>query len=128
MTGVTLSALTPSALLLALVALIVGAFLSGKIVSGKVADSRYKAYEAQIARDNAARVTEVERVRLFHNDEMTRARADAADWRDVARAKDAVNAEQTRQISELVEGARTTHAIVRSIPVGSARREGEGSE
>lgn len=128
MTGAALSTLTPSALLLALVALIVGGFLSGKVVSGKVADSRYKAYEAQIARENAAHILEVERVRLIHSDETLRSRADTADWRDVARSKDIVLAEQSRQISELLEGARTTHAIVRAIPAGSARREGEVNE
>ena len=51
-----------------------------------------------------------------YDSELKRTAEDRDDWRDVALSKDVTILEQSRQISELLVGTRTTHAIVQALP------------
>lgn len=83
-----------------LVLMIVVSFMRGWIVPRSTLRDRTAAYEKEIGR-----VTD-----------------DGNDWRDSSLAKDAVIFELNRQNGELLEGTRTTNALLRALPKGGERR------
>lgn len=64
--------------------------------------------------------------------ELGRSIDDGNDWRDSSLAKDTVIFEQSRQMGELLEGARTTQAVLKALPsrggAGNGRRGQTGEE